>query len=263
MFGVVKYSIGFVFFLGICCQSYSQENCDKIHSIAFQRGERLEYHVRYMWMDGGTAVLSITEDQKEYYGNKTFHMVGTGTSEGMFDFFFRVRDRYESYIDEKKIIPYDFIRRVDEGGYKIEQDVLFNQLNNKAVSRKGIFNVPSCVQDIFSAFYYSRCLNYDTLKVGDVTEIVTFLDDEIFPMYVKYLGDETIKTALGTFKCQKFRPTTQQGRIFKDEEDMTIWMSADKNHIPIRLQADLLVGSIKIDLTSYCGLLHPIALAKN
>lgn len=241
--------------------SNSQENCG-ISNIAFKRGERIEYHVGYMWMDAGTAVLTITNEEKVYYGKKTFHVVGTGTSDGMFDWFFKVRDKYESYIDEKTIVPYDFIRRVDEGGYKLEQDVLFNQINNKAVSRKGTYDVPPCIQDIFSAFYYSRCLNYDTLEVGDETEIITFLDDEIFSMKIKYTGDETIKIPLGTFKCQKFVPLLQEGRVFKEKEGMTIWMSADKNHIPIRVQAELLVGSVKIDLTKYTGLLYPISEVK-
>ncbi len=248
-----------IFFLAK--NSNSQEACG-IDKVNFKRGERIEYHVKYMWMDGGTAVLSITNEEKTYYGKKTFHMIGTGNSEGMFDWFFKVRDKYESYIDQETIIPYDFIRRVDEGGYKIEQDVLFNQTTNTAVSRKGTYNVPNCIQDIFSAFYYSRCLNYDTLKIGDAADIVTFLDDEIYPMKIRYVGDEILKTGLGSFKCQKFMPMVQEGRLFKDKEGMTIWMSADKNHIPIRLQADLLVGAIKIDLTCYSGLLYPIAEVK-
>lgn len=240
-------------------QVFAQELCT-LNNTAFKRGERLEYRVHYMWMDAGTAILTVTQDQKEYYGRKTYHVVGSGTSEGMFDFFFKVRDKYESYIDEEALVPYDFIRRVDEGGFKIEQDVLFNQLNNKAVSRKGTYDVPSCIQDIISAFYYSRCLNYDTLKIGDQSEIVTFLDDEIYPMRVKYLGDEILKTPLGTFHCQKFVPMIQKGRVFKDKEDMTIWLSKDKNHIPIRVQADLLVGAVKIDLTCYSGLIHPLSI---
>jgi hypothetical protein len=215
-----------------------------------------------MWMDAGIAVLTVTNDEKVYYGKKTFHVVGTGTSDGIFDLFFKVRDKYESYIDETTMLPYDFIRRVDEGGYQLEQDVLFNQVNNKAVSRTGTYDVPTCVQDIFSAFYYSRCLNYDSLRIGDETEIVTFLDDEIFPMKIKYLGNETLKTPLGNFCCQKFRPMLQEGRVFKTKEDMTIWMSNDDNHIPIRVQADLLVGAVKIDLINYSGLMFPISKLK-
>lgn len=241
---------------------FAQELCT-INNTAFKRGERLQYRVHYMWMDAGTAILSVTQDEKVYYGKKTYHLVGTGTSEGMFDFFFKVRDKYESYIDEEALVPYDFIRRVDEGGVKIEQDVLFDQRYNKAVSRNGTYDVPSCIQDILSAFYYSRCLNYDTLKVGDETEITTFLDDEIYPMRVKYLGDEVLKTPLGTFSCQKFVPMIQKGRVFKAEEDMSVWLSKDGNHIPIRVQADLLVGAVKIDLTCYSGLVHPLAVVKN
>jgi hypothetical protein len=253
-----KATLIFIFVINV---TLSQEPCG-ISNIAFQRGERIEYRVNYMWMHAGTAVLTVTDDQELFHGRKTFHVVGSGVSDGMFDWFFKVNDKYESYLDEENIIPYSFIRRVDEGGHKLEQDVTFNQNNNIALSKNRVYRVPSCVQDIFSAFYYSRCLNYDTLTIGEETEIVTFLDDELFPMKIKYYGDEIIKIPMGTFKCQKFKPLVQKGRVFSEEEDMTIWMSNDKNHIPIRIEANLLVGSIKIDLHAYCGLMYPISEIK-
>ena len=96
-------------------------------------------------------------------------------------------------------------------------------------------------------------------KPGETYAINCFMDKEVWPLKVKFIGRETITTNLGTFKCLKYRPVMQQGRVFKHEEDLNIWITDDKNHIPILGQANVLVGSIKAELKSYKGLAHPIS----
>ena len=115
------------------------------------------------------------------------------------------------------------------------------------------------MQDLLSAFYYARCLDFENAEVGDIFPINTFLDHEVFGMNIKYLGKEVMKNGLGTFNCLKLRPMLQEGRVFKEEEDMTIWVTADKNHIPIRLQTDIFIGSIRMDLKKYFGVANSLA----
>ncbi|MBL0340244.1 MAG: DUF3108 domain-containing protein [Bacteroidetes bacterium] len=128
-----------------------------------------------------------------------------------------------------------------------------------ATSDKLTINVPEYVQDLVSAFYYARTLDFVNALPGAEFPINAYLDDEVFPLTIKYVGKETIKTKFGNVKCIKFRPVLLEGRVFKEEEDMTIWVSDDKNKIVIRAEAKILVGSIKMDLKGYSGLANPFS----
>lgn len=230
---------------------------------AFKRGEVLNFRLHYGVIDAGVASLAVTEDTKEIGGRKTFHIVGLGSSKGAFDWFYKVRDRYETYIDEKALVPWVFVRRVNEGGYKIEQDYVFNHFNDKVNVGKGeVYDIEPNMQDMLSAFYHARNLDLSNAKINETYEIKCFMDKEVWPLKIKFIGREVIDTEIGKIRCLKFRPIVQKGRVFKNEEDLNVYISDDKNHIPIRGQADVLVGSIKMDITSYSGLANPLAIVK-
>lgn len=230
---------------------------------AFKRGEMLTFRMHYGIIEAGVATLGITDEAKEIAGRKTFHVIGLGESKGAFDFFYKVRDRYETYIDEKSIVPWIFLRHVNEGGYKIEQSYVFNHFNEKVSVGDGqTYAIEPNMQDMLSAFYAARNLDLSAAKPGETYAIKCFMDKEVWPLKVKFIGRETITTDLGTFKCLKYRPVMQKGRVFKHEEDVNIWITDDKNHIPILGQADVLVGSIKAELMKYSGLANPVAVVK-
>lgn len=237
----------------------SGQQLRQVKNEAFKRGEMLKYRVHYGLMDAGEAIIEVKEENKQLNGRNTFHVVGSGYSKGAFDWFFKVRDRYESYVDESAVVPWVFIRRVDEGGYKINQNQAYDQFRKKVNSDGKIFEVPENVQDMMSAFYYARTIDMSNLKKGDIISFKCFVDNEVMEMKIKYVGKETIKSDVGRIRCVKFRPVVQKGRIFKHEEDLNVWISDDKNRIPIRAQANILVGSIKMDLKQYSNLLHPLA----
>lgn len=227
---------------------------------AFKRGEVLEFRMHYGIIDAGVASLTVTEEAMQIGGRRTFHVIGLGKSKGAFDWFFKVRDRYETYIDEQAIVPWLFVRRVKEGGYTCEQDYIFNHFNQKVnVGQNKLYDIEPNMQDMVSAFYHARTMDLSGAKAGDIYSINAFVDKEVFPVKIKFIAREVVTTDLGTFKCLKFRPIIQQGRIFKHEEDLNIWITDDKNHIPIKGQADVLVGSIKMELTKYSGLANPIS----
>jgi hypothetical protein len=227
---------------------------------AFKKGEVLKFMLHYGFIDAGEAILEVRDEEREIGGRKVYHMVGLGYSKGSFDWFYKVRDRYETYVDEKALVPWVFIRRVNEGGYIINQDYIFNHYKKKVDIGEGkVFDTPENVQDMLSAFYFARCIDFSNAKPGDIYTIPAFVDKEVYPMKIKFVGKETIKTDLGKIRCLKFRPVVQKGRIFKKEEDLNVWITDDKNHIPVRAQADILVGSIKMDLISYSNLANPIS----
>ena len=238
---------------------------------AFKEGEMLKYRVHYGVISAGEAQLEVKSDNQYFASRPTWHIVGTGKSVGMFNWFYEVNDRYETFIDRDAMVPWMFMRRIDEGGYTIKEDIVFNHFKKTATSDavrnykppvKGTFTVPDNVQDMVSAAYYARTLDFSNITIGQIFPIQAFIDNEVFDMNIKFIGREIISTKKGKFRCLKFRPLLQEGRIFKEKEDMTVWVSDDKNKIPVRAQTEILVGSIKMDLIDYSGLANEPAIVK-
>lgn len=229
--------------------------------LAFKVGEKLHYKVRYGLLNAGKMELSV-KSKTTANSQELMHIVGRGWSVGMTDWFFKVRDRYETYLDIQTIAPTEFIRDVSEGGYDINRHVIFNQEKGVAVDlkaqEKGSFKVPFGVQDVFSTLYYARNIDMNGIEVGDVIAVDMFLDHKLYPFQLKYLGNEELKTKIGKVHCKKFIPRLQEGRIFKDQEGMTIWVTDDKNHLPVLLKTDLLIGSLKAEMNDYENVKYPI-----
>ncbi|MCE3258880.1 MAG: hypothetical protein K0S12_521 [Bacteroidetes bacterium] len=232
-------------------------------NVAFKEGEILTYRLHYGALNAGAAVLEVKPDIIEVSGRKVYHIVGSGYTTGSADWFFKVRDRYETYLDKDAMLPWLFIRRVDEGGYKFSQDYAFNHYTKKVdVGNGEKFDIPHGVQDMVSAFYSARNLDLSNAKEGDIYSLPCFVDKELWPLKIKFVGREEIKTDIGKFRALKFRPVVQKGRVFKKEEDLNVWISDDKNHIVLRAKADILIGSIKMDITGAKGLANETAMIK-
>ncbi len=227
---------------------------------AYKPGEKLTYRLSYGIMDAGEAVLTVDETNKEVRGRKLWRVRGVGKTISAFEWFYKVNDIYESYMDAEGLFPWLFVRRVNEGGYIINQDYTFYQHKKIVDNGSGKkFRVPEMVQDMLSSFYFARTLDYSKAKPGDVFAVNIFLDDELYPTKIKYLGKETIKIRKGKFRCYKFAPVVQEGRIFNSEDDLTVWISDDENKIPILAKANIKVGSLKMHLVGWEGLKNSIA----
>ncbi len=232
----------------------------KVEHNAFKRGERLEYEVSYGWLDAGEAIIEITHEKKQIAGRDVFHVIGTGNSLGTFNWFFKVRDRYETYVDEAGVFPWIFIRDIHEGGFDLKQYYTFDHFKEKVTTNKGKeFDVPLGVQDMISALYRARAMDFSHIEPGQIFEIQAFVDNEVWPLKIKYLKTETIELDKGDFNCMVFVPVVQTGRIFKKEEDMMVWVTNDKNKIPILAKAKVVVGSVTMEIRDYKGLANPIA----
>ncbi len=245
---------------GISCLSFTSDDTCKTRNTAFKATEEVKMKVFYstmgMYVGAGEAVFSSTLER--FNGKPVYHFIGTGTTYSFFDNFFKVRDKYESYVDTATMLPYKFVRNVDEGGYKKYNNVTFNQSANTAVSTNGVFKVTDCIQDVVSAVYYARNINFDKYKVNDKIPFDMFLDDEIFHLYIRYMGKEKIKTRYGKFNAIKIKPLLVKGTIFEGGEKMTAWLSDDPNHLLLRVESPIAVGSIKVDMMSYKNLRHPL-----
>lgn len=232
-----------------------------IRNIAFHNGESTTFKVFYtlagMYIGAGEANFQV---RLTSLNNKpVYHVVGDGKTYSFYDSFFKVRDKYESYIDTFSLQPHRFIRDVYEGGYTKFQTVNFDHKANKAVTNYGTFDVPNCVQDVVSSIYYARNIDFDRYKTGDKIPFSMFLDDETYNLYIRYMGKETIKTKYGKFRAIKFKPLLVKGTIFEGGEKMTVWVSDDKNKIPLRVESPISVGSVKVDMMSYRNLRYPLS----
>jgi len=230
-----------------------------VKNTSFAVGEKLTYRLHYGILDAAIATLEVKDTDKKVHGRSLIRVVAKGKSIGSFDWFFKVDDHYESYIDEKALIPWVFIRRVDEGGYKIKQDYTFIQNKGKVKEGDKEYKAPYNVQDMISSYYYARTLDFTNAKKGDVFEFDSFVDGETYPLKIKFLGRETIKIKSGKYKALKFCPVVQTERIFKHEDDLTVWISDDANKIPLLAKAKILIGSIKMELSDYEGLRNEIS----
>lgn len=253
--------IGLLLLLFITTNSFvSQED-------SYTTGEFVKLRIHYGLVNAGYATLEVKESIKD--NKKVHHVIGKGYTVGMAKFFFEVNDDYQSYFDKTTNKPYQFLRKIDEGGYTKHQEGFFNQSNNTVLVKdykkktEKIFSVTEDVQDIVSAFYYLR--NHpqiNKLKTDESIYIDMFFDDEITKFKLKFLGREDIKTKFGKVSCMIFRPYVQAGRVFKEDESLTIWISDDENKIPIRLKANLAVGSLKADIETFKGLKSTLKVKK-
>jgi len=235
---------------------------DSLPTESYIGGEWFKFRIHYGFINAGYATLELKEESRN--NKKVFHAIGKGYTVGMSRFFFKVEDNYESYFDKITNKPYQYVRKIDEGGYKKNEEGFFNQDANKVLIKDYIskteksFSVTENIQDIVSSFYFLRNSPYiDKLKVGESVIIDMFFDNEIFKFKLKFLGKENISTKFGTAPAMIFRPLVQSGRVFKEEESLTVWISDDSNKIPLRIKASLAVGSLKADLESFKGLKNP------
>ncbi|MBA3828814.1 MAG: DUF3108 domain-containing protein [Taibaiella sp.] len=253
---------GYLFTIGLLIVqgAWAQNDFCGIRNTSFQEGERMHFKVYYnvskLWIGAGDAVF--TTALEELNGRKVYHITGDGRTSKSYEMFYKVRDNYESFIDVETMLPVKFIRNVNEGGFKIYNNVTFNQKIGQAVSTKGIYTVPRCVQDVLSTIYYARNIDYNKYKPGDKIPFSMFLDDQVYHLYIRYMGKEEVTTRYGKFNAIKIVPLLIEGTIFKGGEKMQVWVSDDNNHLPLRIESPILIGSVKVDLMGYDNLRNPV-----
>jgi hypothetical protein len=248
-----------LFFVGLQSPKVEKES-------AFQEGEWFKFEMSYSgFLKAGNATLNVKDTNLN--GKPVYHVVGKGWTTGAIKWFFKVKDRYESYFDKETGMPYKFIRKIDEGGHTKDIEINFDhdnkiaEVNNKKHKEIKKVTTEKDVQDMVSMYYYLRNnIDVEALQQGDEIKTNMFFDEENYGFKLKYLGKETIKVDINgsdvRVKTLKFRPYVMAGRVFKEEESLTLWVSADKNKIPLKIKADLAVGSLRADLVEFKGLKH-------
>jgi hypothetical protein len=235
---------------------------------SYQPGEKVDYSIHYGAIQAGIATLELKTDT--FKGEDVWHSIFIGRTTGVAEALFRVKDIYESYIDPATELPVFAIRNIQEGRYRKYNEVSFDRTSrpDSAILTSdltGVHITELGIHDILSCFYYYRnhvLPNYRSLKRGEVTTIMTWFTDELYPIRLRYIGVDEVKTKVGKIKCLKFNPVTEVGRLFKTEDDVSLWFSADKNFLPVKIRFDIFVGAFIAEIVSYEGLKYPLETKK-
>lgn len=246
--------------------------CD-MDNTAFQVGEEITYKLYYnwnfVWIPAGEVVFLVKDFNNQY------HFSVVGKTYKSYEWFFKVRDYYDTYVDKETLLPTVSIRDVTEGGYTLYDKVNFDQKQKTATSIRGRsidkikennkFDLEDCTHDILSIIYHARNIDYNQYESGQKFPIKLFMDKKSWPLEVNYLGkeSETKIKGLGKFKTIKFSPEVVSGFIFTEDTKMDVWVSDDDNRVPLLIESPLSVGSVKAVLKDYKGLKNSFSAKLN
>lgn len=243
-------------FLALILLSFRSDNFEfrKLNNSAFTAGETIEFRIHYGIVTAGYGSIKVLPYTEKLRGREVYHIIGKGKSASSFDWFFKVRDEYHSYLDINALAPIKYSKDQHEGSFNDRDEATFDHEKKVVNSVKGKFTMPEYTQDVISLLYYARSLNVKSAPIGTSFPITFYLDKEITTISLKIVGRENISTDLGSFHAIKIRPQVIADRVFKDQDAMTLWVTDDNNLLPLRIQADLAVGSIKADIVKYSNL---------
>ncbi|NCD70436.1 DUF3108 domain-containing protein [Mucilaginibacter agri] len=253
-----------ILFSGFVLLAFNQVTMpDKIADTAFKSGELLNYKMKYGIFTAAEAHLKIEDSEVNFNGKPAFHIIADGATAGSFDVFYKVRNRYESYIDKATLLPYLYTENRHEGSWHHTDKVTFNREDDKITANSGTYPFSGKVFDFPSAYYFARNLDVSKLKTGETFDMRYFLDNAVQTLSITFIGREKVKCALGTFNCLKFNPTIIPGKIFRKNSKLYLWITDDNNRIPVKAHVEVVVGSLTMELTDAKGLKYPLnAVAK-
>jgi len=257
-----KYFLTLLLITGSISLTLAQE-LTMVNDPVFKVGEQLSYRLKYGFFTAAEADLKVENTDIKYNGHPAYHIVVEGKTAGSFDVFYKVRNRYESYVDQKTLLPYYYAENRHEGSWNHSDKVTFNHETDKITANKGTYPYIGKVFDFVSAYYFARTIDISKMHIGDKFELKYFLDDGINSLGITYVGKEKVTCSMGTFNCLKFNPTILPGRIFKKNSKLYLWITDDNNRIPVKAQVEVILGSITMDLTGAKGLEFPLNPIKN
>ncbi|MCB0711070.1 MAG: DUF3108 domain-containing protein [Ignavibacteriae bacterium] len=224
-----------------------------ISNDAFSYGEKLTFAVKYKFITAGYAVMSVAPKPTTVSNRPCFDIKFTMRTTNSFDKIFKVRDTYRTWIDVDGLFPWKFQQQVREGDYKKDFSANIDQKEHLARTTKGSFKVSEYVQDVLSAFYYTRAYDIGSMKAGQSFSLKNFYDNKTHDLKVRVLGKETISVKAGKFRCIKVEPMVKEGGLFKSEGKITIWLTDDARKIPVKVSTKVAIGSIDSELVKYEG----------
>lgn len=239
-------------------RAYGQEQVTKTDEVAFQAGEQITYKLKYGFFTAAEAVIKVENAGQKFEGKPALHIYANANTAGTFNVLFKVRNKYETFIDPQTLLPYYYSEDRHEAKYTHTDKITFDHAKGVVRADKGTFPFKGNTFDFLSAYYFARNIDVSGLKIGERLELRYFLEDGIHSLTITYMGKEKVKCGLGTFNCLKFNPTIIPGRIFRKNSKLYLWITDDKNRIPVKAHVELIVGSLVMDLSQASGLKYPL-----
>jgi hypothetical protein len=248
-------------------QDTTKKEFRKVSQSAFGLGERLEYEISYGFLTAGYVVFEVSPNFVVMNGRNCFEISATLTSASSFEWVYKIQDRYKCYLDADGLFPWRFEQSIKEGDYTKEFTAIFDNANNKVKTTTvvkgetkpdGDFIITPYSLDIISAFYYARTMNVQNMNKGENISLTSFNDGKSYELKVKILDKETVEVPAGEFRAVIVQPFAEEGALMKKAENIAVWISQDERKIPIKVQLDILIGSVKGELTSYKNLAGPL-----
>jgi len=233
----------------------------KIENKAFKVGEKLTFDVNYGFVTAGIAMMQV-QKVKRISGRDSYYITFDVNNVPSFDWLYRVRDKYETYLDIEGLFPWRFEQHIREGNFKRDFSAFFDHRKGKAKTSNGEYDIPKYVNDILSAFYIVRTYDYSNMKINDRIHLQNFYKDKVYDLDVKYHGKETVEVPAGKFDCLVVEPLVQEGGLFKSEGSILVWMTDDALRIPVKVKTKVIVGAIDGELTAYEGLAGKVTSKK-
>ena len=232
----------------------------KVENKSFTYGEKLEYRLHYGPINAGYATLEIGKNAVIIDGRKTMNIKASARSSKIIDILVnKVRDDYETFLDEDAMAPLKYTKTIEEGTYKDSDFALFNLLEGTASAKKGSVDGNPYLQDLVSVYYWTRLWDVTNAKIGETYPTVFYLDGKIYNYHLNFLGRDIIDTDLGKFHCLKVRPVVKKGSLFKSEDALTIWVSDDDNHVVLKVESEIMIGAVAMSLTNFKNLRNPLS----
>src|ERR1700712_5511153 len=241
-----------------CLPALFAQELTKTNEVAFKSGEKLSYKMKYGFFTAAEANIRVEDSPIKFEEKPAYHIIAEGKTAGTFDVFYKVRNRYETYVDQITLLPYFYAENRHESSYKHTDKVTFDHEKKVITADKGKFPFEGKVFDFVSTYYFARCIDVSKMKIGEKFDLQYFLEDGTHTLSITYLGKEKVACSMGTFNCLKFNPTIIPGRIFKKNSKLYLWITDDNNRIPVRAHVEVVVGSLTMDLTAASGLKYPL-----
>ncbi len=244
-----------------------------VNNTAFAAGEKLTYRIYYHSaltgsVTAGKAVFEVSAESRKISGRETHHIVVDGSTQGAFNFFYKVKDRFESFVDIESLLPLLFLRRINEDGYIRNQDQVYDHVNRVVHFKDNLqgtqskIPVPAGTHDILSAIYYLRNADVFAQEEGNTVKLRYVFADSLYTSQIRIAGYETVQTGIGKVSCIKVQPQVLTGSVFSEQYPLTVWVSNDKNRLPVMARSEILVGSVRMELVSWSGLKNPFSALK-
>ncbi|WP_236974731.1 DUF3108 domain-containing protein [Membranihabitans maritimus] len=222
---------------------------------------KIYYNVNFIWIGAGTVTFNIDKRGSNYFAE------AVGKTYGGYDWIFKVRDTFQSVLDQNTLLPIESTRVVNEGNYTKYDHVQYMRNSRLARSAMGksrlnaetkIITVDQCVHDVLSTLYAFRNTSVQSLANDKRYSLDMLLDRKKYPVSMKFGGEEKKKIkGIGPLDSYLIEPKVVVGNIFSEEDGMKIWVSKDQNKVPLLIESPIAVGKIKAVLSGHKGLKYP------